>query len=236
VKPWTVVGRARTPDGTELTLVSHATEYMIQAGGQTLMSSRVHGSEDALAVLGCRHARTVERPRVLVGGLGMGFTLRAALDILPASADVLVVELLSEVVDWNRGPLGALTAYPLDDPRVRVEIRDAAVTLRSSPGQFDAVLLDIDNGPAALTTSANNRLYEAAGLRRVLASLKPEGVLALWSARTDRAFERRLRAAGASVKEESVRGRIKSRGPRHSLLIATLRSTRRDEPGFQPAH
>lgn len=220
MKPWTVLERAQAPDGTELTLVSHATEYVILAGGQSLMSSRVHGSEDALAVLGCRRASTLAQPTVLVGGLGMGFTLRAALDILPASAHLLLVELVPAVVAWNRGPLGVLARHPLDDRRVRVETGDVALTLRSSPGHFDAVLLDVDNGPAALTTSTNAGLYDTPGLARVLASLRPGGVLALWSAGDDRGFERRLHAAGARVQRERVSGRSKSRGPRHTILLA----------------
>jgi spermidine synthase len=220
VKPWTVLGRARTPDGTELTLVSHTTEYAMLADGQSLMSSRVHGSEDALAVLGCRRASTLPHPNVLVGGLGMGFTLRAALDVLPAAAHLLVVELVPAVVEWNRGPLGVLAKHPLDDRRVRVEIGDVAVALQSRPGYFDAVLLDVDNGPVALTTSTNAGLYDSPGLARVLASLRPGGVLALWSAGDDRGFERRLRAAGARVQRERVRGRSNNRGPRHTILIA----------------
>ncbi len=155
MKPWIVLGQARTPDGTELTLTCHASEYVISAGHQSLMSSRAHGSEDALGVLGCRRARTMARPRVLIGGLGMGFTLRAALDVLPAEALVVVTELVPAVVEWNRGALGAAADYPLKDPRVRIEERDVAVTIRSSTAAFDAILLDVDNGPAAMTTASN---------------------------------------------------------------------------------
>ena len=124
------------------------------------MSSRAHGSEDALAVLGCRRARTLARPRVLIGGLGMGFTLRAALDVLPAEALVVVAELVPAVVEWNRGALGAAADYPLKDPRVRIEERDVAVTIGSSTAAFDAILLDVDNGPAAMTTASNAGLYD----------------------------------------------------------------------------
>ena len=133
MKPWEVLGRARTPDGTELTLTRHPSEYVILANGQRLMSSRLHASEDALALLGCRRARTLSRPRVLVGGLGMGFTLRAALDCLPPSARILVAELVPAVVEWNHGPLGQLASRPLDDPRVHLEVGDVAATLRSTP-------------------------------------------------------------------------------------------------------
>ena len=208
MKPWNVLGRTRTPDGTDLTLTHHTSEYMILANGQSLMSSRRHGSEEALAVLGCRRARTLSRPHVLVGGLGMGFTLRAALDQLPQAARVLVCELVPAVVEWNHGPLGPLAKHPLNDPRVHVEECDVAATLRTSPGRFDAVLLDVDNGPTALTASSNAGLYDDQGVAAVRAALTPGGVVALWSARDDPQFERRLRAAGFSVQRERVRSRL----------------------------
>lgn len=220
MKPWNVLGRTRTPDGTELTLTHHASEYLILANGQSLMSSRMHGSEEALALLGCRRARTLARPRVLVGGLGMGFTLRAALDCLPPAARVVVAELVPAVVEWNRGPLGALAKHPLDDPRVHVEESDVAATMRSSPGRFDAVLLDVDNGPVALTASSNAGLYDGHGVAEVRASLTPGGVLAVWSARDDPQFERRLRTVGFSVQRERVRSRLSRGGSRHTILIA----------------
>lgn len=219
MKPWTILGRTRTPDGTELTLARHTSEYAILANGQSLMSSRVHASEEALARLGCGRARTLPRPCVLVGGLGMGFTLRQALDCLPPAARVVVAELAPDVVAWNRGPLGALATHPLDDPRVRVEERDVAATMRSSPGQFDAILLDVDNGPVALTTSSNAGLYDRHGVAAARAALRPGGVLAVWSARDDRRFERRLRTAGFSVQHTLVRSRL-SGGSRHTILVA----------------
>ena len=184
------------------------------------MSSRMHASEEALAQLGCRRARTLTRPCVLVGGLGMGFTLRAALDSLPPAAFILVAELVPAVVEWNRGPLVALAKHPLDDPRVRIEEGDVAATMQSSPGRFDAVLLDVDNGPAALTTSSNAGLYDDQGVAMARASLTPAGVLAVWSARDDRSFERRLRAGGFSVQRERVRGRPNTGGHRHTILVA----------------
>jgi spermidine synthase len=221
VKPWDVLGRTRTPDGTELTLTRHTSEYLILANGQSLMSSRMHGSEDALATIGCRRARTLTRPRVLVGGLGMGFTLRAALDCLPPDALILVAELVPAVVEWNHGPLGALASHPLDDPRVRVEAGDVAAILRSNPGRFDAVLLDVDNGPVALTASSNAGLYSSQGVAAARASLTPGGVLAVWSASDDRRFVRRLRAGGFTVQRERASGRLKQRAPRHTILVAT---------------
>ena len=175
MKPWTILGHTRTPDGTELTLTQHTSEYAILANGQSLMSSRMHASEEALALLGCRRARTLPRPRILVGGLGMGFTLRQALDCLPPAARVVVAELVPDVVAWNRGPLGALASHPLDDPRVRVEVGDVAATMRSSPGRFDAILLDVDNGPVALTASSNAALYNRHGVAAARAALTPGG-------------------------------------------------------------
>lgn len=221
MKPWEVLDRRRTPDGTELTLVRHPSEYLILADGECLMSSRLHGSEEALATLGCQHARTIDAPVVLVGGLGMGFTLRAALDILPSDATIVVAELMQAVVDWNRGELGALAKRPLDDRRVRVEVGDVTETLHANRGAFDAVLLDVDNGPAALTTATNAKLYREDGVAITKASLKPGGILAVWSASQDHPFARRLRAAGFTVRQEQVRGRTKRGGRRHTILVAT---------------
>ena len=170
-------------------------------------------------MLGCQRARTLRRPRVLAGGLGMGFTLRAALDILPPTALVLVAELVPAVLEWNRGPLGMLARRPLDDPRVHIENGDVAATMLSNPGRFDAVLIDVDNGPLALTASSNAGLYDREGIALARSSLRPGGVLAVWSAGDDRRFEQRLRAAGFSVQRERVSSRLK-KGPRHTILVA----------------
>ena len=201
-------------------LVRRDDEYVILSGGAVLMSSRMHGSEEALATLGCQRARTLERPSVLIGGLGMGFTLRATLDLLPVEATVAVAELLPAVVEWNRGPLGPLAKEPLKDKRVRVETGDVAVTLRSCIGQFDAVLLDVDNGPAALTDSNNAELYDGRGIAAVHASLRKKGVLAVWAAKEDREFRQRLREGGFDVEEHETRGRLKMGGPRHTIFVA----------------
>jgi len=219
VNAWQLLGRTRTPDGDEMTLTRRGGEYVILAGGQSLMSSRMHGSEEALATFACRRVRTLERPCVLVGGLGMGFTLRATLDLLPPEATVVVAELVPAVVQWNRGPLGSLAGYPLKDKRVAVDEGDVAATLRASPGRFDAVLLDVDNGPAAFTATHNAGLYDDRGLAAARAALKVGGVLAVWSAREDRRFEQRLRYGGFTVTVERVRGRLKKGGPRHTLFI-----------------
>jgi spermidine synthase len=188
------------------------------ANGRSLMSSRMHGSEQALAAFAFRPMRAVE-PQVLVGGLGMGFTLRATLDLLNADATVVVAELVPAVVAWNRGPLGPLAGHPLRDPRVRVETGDVAETLQSSPGRFDAVLLDVDNGPDAFTATANARLYGDQGLAAARDALTPGGVLAVWSAWEDRRFEQRLRYAGFVVEVERVRGRLRKGGPKHTIFI-----------------
>src|SRR5438128_5579013 len=140
-------------------LTRRGNEYIILANGKSLMSSQMHGSEEALATFACRRLRTMEQPCVLVGGLGMGFTLRATLDLLPPSAIIVVAELVPAVVEWNRGPLGPLAGHPLKDRRVHVAMNDVAVTLHSSRERFDAVLLDVDNGPASFTTAVNDRLY-----------------------------------------------------------------------------
>jgi len=224
VKPWELLGQTRTPEGEEMTLTRHGSEYVILASGQSLMSSRMHGSEEALAMFACGRARTLEEPCVLVGGLGMGFTLRAALDLLPPDATVVVSELVPAVVDWNRGPLGPLARHPLKDRRVVVEVNDVGATLRTSPGRFDAVLLDVDNGPAAFTAVRNAGLYDDRGLAAARAALKPGGVLAVWSSREDRRFEQRLRYGGFNVTVERVRGRLKKGGPRHTIFLGTVAS------------
>lgn len=219
MKPWQLLGQAHSPDGTLLKLVRRSDEYIILADGKALMSSRMHGSEEALATFACQRARTLEQPRVLIGGLGMGFTLRATLDLLPPDAMVVVAEWVPAVVEWNRGRLGPLAGQPLEDKRVRVEVDDVAITLSSRAGQFDAVLLDVDNGPAPLTASNNAGLYDDRGIATARAALKMNGVLAVWSAREDRKFEQRLRHGRFDIQVERVRGRLKNGGPRHTIFL-----------------
>jgi spermidine synthase len=202
-----------------LKLAHRDDEYIILANGKSLMSSGMYGSEKALATFACSRAQALQRPCVLIGGLGMGFTLRATLDSLPPDATVVVAELVPEVVEWNRGPLGPLAGNPLEDKRVRIETQDVAITLRSSPGRFDAVLLDVDNGPAALTSSENAWLYDDQGIAAAGGALKRDGVLAVWSAREDRKFEKRLRHGGFAVQVERVRGRLKNGGPHHTIFV-----------------
>lgn len=219
MQPLELIGQTLTSNGIDMKLTRRANEYIILANGKSLMSSRMHGSEEALATLACRRVQRLKQPCVLVGGLGMGFTLRATLDFLPPDAIVEVAELVPAVVDWNRGPLGPLAGHPLKDRRVRVHVGDVAVMLGAAPGRFDAVLLDVDNGPAAFTSSDNARLYDDRGLAAARAALKIGGVLAVWSARDDRKFEQRLRYGGFTVEVERVRARLKKGGPRHTIFL-----------------
>src|SRR4051794_33172141 len=189
------------------------------ADGRSLMSSRMHGSEQALASLALRGVVTTA-PSVLIGGLGMGFTLRAALDALTAEATVVVAELVPAVVEWNRGPLAPLAGEPLRDARVTVQIGDVADVLRAAHEGFDAVLPDVDNGRDAFTSAANARLYGDDGLATAREALKPGGVLAVWSAWEQRRFEQRLRYAGFAVRVERVRARLEKGGPRHTIFLA----------------
>src|SRR3984893_11873488 len=193
VKPFELLGQTLSPDGTVMKLIRRGDEYILLVDGAILMSSRMHGSEEALATFACQRARALEQPSVLIGGLGMGFTLRATLDLLPQDATVVVVELVPAVIEWNRGPLGPLAEHPLKDRRVRVDTGDVAATLGSSACAVAAVVPDVDNGPVAFTTSNNAGLYSDRGLAAVRGALKAGGVLAVWSAWDDRKFAQRLR-------------------------------------------
>ena len=220
--PWELLGEARTPEGTHMTLTRRGNEYMILADGKDLMSNAMKGSEEELARLGCDRARKVESARVLVGGLGMGFTLRATLDVMPPDATVVVAELMPVVVEWNRGPLGPLANHPLADRRTRVEVGDVTVLLREAHARFDAVLLDVDNGPAAFTQASNAGLYDNAGLVMIREALRPGGVLAVWSAWDDRKFEHRLRHHGFTVETHHVRARLRQGGRVHTIFVGRL--------------
>lgn len=230
MKPWELLAEARTPDGTLLSLTRRDTELVIMAGGKILMSSRMHGSEEAMAEMACKRLGrrgpdagppSLSGACVLIGGLGLGYTLRATLDLLPADATVVVSELIPAIVEWHKGPLADLAGKPTADRRVEIEIKDVIATLRSSPGRFDAVLLDIDNGPEAFTESGNASLYNDRGIATIKAALKPGGVLAVWSAWEDRRFEQRLKYAGFKVEVERVRARLKKGGPRHTIFLGT---------------
>lgn len=193
------LGQAVAPDGTELVLYRHDRDYVIRAGREELMSTRRHHSEDVLAERVCGPLGDRAGARVLIGGLGLGFTLRAALRALAADARVVVAEIMAEVIAWNRNPEYALAADALADPRVELRHGDVADVLREGAGAFDGIMLDVDNGAAAMTTRGNAGLYRAQGIRRAVAALRPGGRLAYWSADDDPAFETALRREGLSV-------------------------------------
>lgn len=193
---------------------------MIVLDRNELMNSRMSGSEEALAVMTCARLRNRVTPQVLIGGYGMGFTLRAALEVLPSGAAVTVAELVPEIIGWARGPMEDLTAGCLDDPRVALVGADVAAVIDRASGTLDAILLDVDNGPDGLTRAGNDRLYSASGLASAKAALKPGGVLAIWSAATDPTFTRRLKASGFAVEEVGVRARSNGKGARHTIWFA----------------
>lgn len=224
MRHWTLLGEAPVP-GSKGTLSLHRDKddfYIHVTGGGELMSTRRHGSEDALGRIPCEPLRRLESPRVLIGGLGMGFTLAAALAELGPGAEVTVAELIPEVVDWNRGELGESSGRPLDDPRTRVFIGDVAELLGQHRGYFDVIALDVDNGPDGLTQDSNDWLYSMAGIIAAQQALSPNGTLAYWSAGQDPAFHDRLRRSGFLVEEKVVHAHGK-RGARHFIWLASLR-------------
>jgi spermidine synthase len=225
VLPWETVDRTAAPDGAELVLARRGDEWVIRVAGRTLMSSRVHGSEEALAAIALRGLAS--RRAVLVGGLGMGFTLRAALDRLPADARVIVVELVPGLVAWNRGPLAKVAGRPLDDPRVRLQQGDVGARLAEAKGAYDAVLLDVDNGPSALAHPSNTSLYGDRGVRACAGALRAGGALAVWSAGPDERYKHRLERAGLEVSEETVPARGGAGGVRHLVIVGRKASPRR---------
>ena len=196
--------------------------FKISSGGGELMSSRKHGSEDALGALPCRRLPNRESVRVLIGGLGMGFTLAAVLKEVGSGAEVTVAELIPEVVDWNRGPLGERSGFPLDDPRTRVHLGDVAKLLRKKRGYFDVIALDVDNGPEGLTHSSNDWLYSTPGIVAAQDALTPNGILAYWSAGPDQAFHDRLRRCGFMVEEATVHAHG-NKGARHTIWLSSLK-------------
>jgi len=223
MKPRELIATAKVPGGVELRLERHGEDHMIMVDNNELMSSRVGGSEEALATMSCDRLRKNEAPHLLVGGYGMGFTLRAALAMLGANAKVTVAELVPEIIDWARGPMAALTAGCLDDPRVRMLAGDVAKAISTAISRYDAILLDVDNGPSGLVRAANDGLYSVKGLAAAMAALRPGGVLAIWSAAPDTAFTKRLRHAGFTVEEVTVRARSNGKGPRHTIWFASRR-------------
>ncbi|TIP25323.1 MAG: hypothetical protein E5X67_25195 [Mesorhizobium sp.] len=219
--PWVQLDTAKTPDGGhELRLKQRGAEFSIMLGSNELMNSRLSGSEEALARLSCQRIAGRKQPKILIGGLGMGFTLRAALAELGADAGIVVAELVPAVVAWARGPMAAVFGGCLDDPRVTVREMDVGQLIRSEASAWDAILLDVDNGPEGIVHQANDALYSITGLISARAALKPGGVLAVWSQGSDSGFTRRLKQAGFAVDEVKVRANGK-RGARHVIWIAT---------------
>jgi len=222
MKPWKVIDRAPAPGGGELVLQQRGEEFAIRVNGRELMSSRQHGSEEKMAEVACA-GLAGKRPRVLVGGLGLGYTVRAALDRLPPGAEVVVSELVPAVVTWNQGVLAPLAGRPLEDARVKVETRDVGELLREADGSYDAVLLDVDNGPEALTQEQNRWLYGERGLATIRRALESRGVVVVWSASPDHLFANRLKRAGFDTEVVETPARGKGGGPLHTLFIGRVR-------------
>jgi spermidine synthase len=220
MKPRELIGTAKVPGGVELKLFRHGDDHMIMVDNNELMSSRVGGSEESLAVMSCERLDSVANPHLLIGGYGMGFTLRAALKIVGPTAQVTVAELVPEIIDWARGPMAKLTDGCLDDPRVRLIAGDVAAAIKAATSRYDAILLDVDNGPSGLVRADNDGLYSMNGLAAAKAALKPGGILAIWSAAPDAAFTRRIKSAGFNVDEVTVRARSNGKGPRHTIWFA----------------
>ncbi|MBY4612230.1 MULTISPECIES: spermidine synthase [Rhizobium] len=219
--PWIQLDSATIPgEGGELRLKQRGSEFSIMLGANELMNSRLSGSEEALATLSWERIKGHPKPKVLIGGLGMGFTLRAALAILPENAGVTVAELVPAVVAWARGPMAEVFKGCLDDPRVAIHQGDVGEAIRAGKEAYDAILLDVDNGPDGLTRKSNDRLYDFAGLRAARDALRLGGVLAVWSSGPDPDFTRRLRDSGFSVDAVNTRANGKRGGARHVIWLA----------------
>ena len=220
--PWKLLSRSRTPDNkNELLLYQRDTEYSIRVNGQELMNSRMFGSEIMLAELSCHEIADRKNANVLIGGLGMGYTLSAALRLLDSDADVFLAELVPSVVQWNKGVLGPLADHPLKDSRVTVFIEDVVNIINNNTSAFDAILLDVDNGPDCLTQKENDNLYSMSGLSMIHRALRPGGVVAVWSSSSDTGFTQRLKGSSFNVIEKKIRGRTHTKGPVHTIWIAT---------------
>jgi len=222
--PRILVDTTQIPGGDgQLKLYRRGDEFSIMLGGNELMNSRLSGSEEALATIAREKMPQGRRQRVLIGGLGMGFTLRAALGCLGDDARITVAELVPAVVEWAHGPMTAVFGNCLADPRVEIRIEDVSATIRQAPAAYEAILLDVDNGPDGLTHHANDRLYDRGGLHAAYGALAPGGVLAIWSCAPDAGFTRRLQKAGFDVDERVVRANRGRNGGRHVLWFATRR-------------
>jgi spermidine synthase len=216
------LGTAQVPGGEELRLFAHGSDFMIVLGRNELMSTRMRFSEEQLAELTLERIET-SAPHLLIGGYGMGFTLRAALALLGPKGRVTVAELVPEIVEWARGPMAELTSGCLDDPRVTLRMGDVADAIAAGRGAYDAILLDVDNGPDGLVRAENDRIYSTTGLRAAREALRPGGVLAVWSAAPDPHFTKRLCSSRFDVDEVEVRARPGGKGPRHTIWFARRR-------------
>ncbi len=221
--PRTHIDTAPVPGGEPLRLFRRGADHMIVLDRNELMNSRMSGSEEALATMTLDRLGSIQTPYLLIGGYGMGFTLRAALARVGRDARVTVAELVPQIIDWARGPMVELTAGCLDDPRVEVKLRDVADVIGTARGAYDAILLDVDNGPDGLVRDSNDRLYSMRGLDAARLALKPGGILAVWSAGDDASFTRRLKDSGYAVEEVAVRARQNGKGPRHVIWFAAKR-------------
>lgn len=220
--PWEFLDSATVPgQKKDLCLYRRGNEYSIRIGADELMNSRVHASEDSLAELACNKIAHLPQPHILIGGLGMGYTLAAALKYSKDDSVITVAEIVSTVVEWNRGALVDLAGDPLHDNRVIIREVDVAKIIKSDHQAFNAILLDVDNGPEGLTRSGNDWLYSIDGLNAAYAALKPEGVLAIWSAGPDQAFPKSVRSVGFNVEEQRVHARGPRGGARHTIWLAT---------------
>ncbi|MFY7923731.1 MAG: spermidine synthase [Gemmatimonas sp.] len=228
MKPLERLGEARTPNGSVLQLYRHDGAYLIRADGVELMSTRRHLSEDKLAEFACAPLAAKPKVRVLIGGLGLGFTLREALRHLGADAEVWVAELVAEVIEWNANPEYALSAEAMADPRVRIVHQDVVQVLKDNPGRFDAIMLDTDNGPDGMIMKENSRLYATKGLAATITALRPGGVIAYWSVGADPSFVGALQRVGLTVESHSVRAHATS-GPWHTLYVASMTTIRERE-------
>ncbi|MHA6685884.1 polyamine aminopropyltransferase [Mesorhizobium sp. A556] len=221
--PWVQLDAAPLPEGGELRLKQRGSEFSIMLGTNELMNSRLSGSEEALASLTCERIRGRTASKILIGGLGMGFTLRAALAALGSDAGITVAELVPAVVAWARGPMTAVFGTCLDDPRVSIRETDVGLLIRAEPAAWDVILLDVDNGPEGLTREANDALYDPRGLSQAHTALKAGGVLAVWSSAPNAGFTRRLTRTGFTVEEVGIRANGK-RGARHTIWLATRKA------------
>lgn len=218
MKKRNLLEQTSAPDGTVISLGEHDGIYSIRAGTVELMSTRRHASEEDIARLACAHLKEKRCARVLIGGLGFGFTLKAALACLEPDAFVVTAEILAAVIQWNRNPAYPLAGPAMADPRATILQQDVVEVIRGSAGAFDAIILDVDNGPAALTTEGNARLYDDRGLRLIRAALRPGGCAAFWSGTPDAAFEEALTRAGFAPETHRCRAHVRS-GPRHTVFV-----------------